>query len=143
MLDWVLQPHFGDATKLGDYTCMRQDGVYHPVPCPVKNHKPNWPPKRNKYLSPDQAPTPVPNKPALPLGKASSISFVPKETLRRLLPDMLMSLFLFLNETETNVTQNRWLCVNPKTPYYIGLGANVSLVQSKEKSQSFSANEAQ
>ncbi|XP_069853464.1 endogenous retrovirus group S71 member 1 Env polyprotein-like [Dipodomys merriami] len=40
---------------------------------------------------------------------------------------LVSSVFNFLNSSDPNVTQDCWLCLDPQPPYYLGIGANLSI----------------
>ena len=40
--------------------------------------------------------------------------------------NLLDKVFLFLNSSQPETTESCWLCLNPRAPYYVGIGANTT-----------------
>nr|KAF6422791.1 hypothetical protein HJG63_008596 [Rousettus aegyptiacus] len=42
---------------------------------------------------------------------------------------LLMTIHKVLNKTTPDIGQDCWLCLNPKTPYYVGVGTPLNLTE--------------
>ena len=51
-------------------------------------------------------------------------------------------MFNFLNASGPNVTRDCWLCLNPQLPYYIGMGANLTIGTQKGQIKNESSHDS-
>lgn len=51
---------------------------------------------------------------------------------------MLDAVYKFVNQSNPNITDDCWFCLNPAPPYYVGLGATASFGTGKTQIQNVS-----